>query len=135
CGGGSGSSVSPPAGPTPGPPGKRYPAIDHVVIVVQENRTVDNLFQGFPGADTRPYGFDRGRKVALQPIPLETVWDFAHDSNSFLNSCDGTGSYPGSNCKMDGFGKEFWHCGKPHDPPCPNSDPPYSYVPRSETQP
>lgn len=136
CGQGAGSSVSPPSGPTPGPPGKRYPAIDHVVIVVQENRSVDNLFQGFPGADTRPYGLGKnGRKITLQSIPLETVWDFAHDSNSFFNACDGTGSYPGSNCKMDGFDKEFWHCGKPGDPRCPNADPPYSYVPRSETRP
>ena len=31
--------------------------IQHVVIIVQENRSFDNLLQGFPGADTKPYGY------------------------------------------------------------------------------
>jgi phospholipase C len=31
--------------------------IQHVIIVIQENRSVDNLFQGLPGADTRSYGY------------------------------------------------------------------------------
>ena len=30
--------------------------IKHVVIIVQENRSFDNLFQGYPGADTVPSG-------------------------------------------------------------------------------
>ena len=30
--------------------------IEHVVVVVQENRSFDNLFEGFPGADTSPTG-------------------------------------------------------------------------------
>ncbi|HEV3089956.1 MAG TPA: hypothetical protein VGX91_00780, partial [Candidatus Cybelea sp.] len=37
----------------------RNPKIAHVVIIVQENRSVDNLFQGFPGADTVPYGYNK----------------------------------------------------------------------------
>ena len=28
--------------------------ITHVIYIVQENRSFDNLFQGFPGADTPP---------------------------------------------------------------------------------
>jgi phospholipase C len=129
-------SPSAPPGPPGGPPGKRHPQIHNVVIIVQENRSVDNLFQGFPGADTRSYGLDRsGRKIPLMPVPLEAPWDFAHDSTSFFNACDGRGSYPGTACKMDGFDQEYWGCGKPGVPPCPNANPPYSYVPRSETQP
>ena len=31
--------------------------IQHVVIIVQENRSVDNLFHGLPGADTANYGY------------------------------------------------------------------------------
>jgi len=139
CGGGSGgggSSVVPPPTATPGPPGKRYPNIDHVVIVVQENRSVDNLFQGFPGADTRSYGVNRqGDKITLMPVPLEAAFDFEHDSTSFFTACDGRGSYPGTNCRMDGFDGEHWTCGEPGHPPCPNGNPPYSYVPRSETKP
>ena len=137
CGAGSGgSSPSVPAGPPGGPPGKRYPQIHHVVIVIQENRSVDNLFEGFPGADTQPYGFtESGKKIRLTPVPLEARWDFAHDATSFLNACDGQGSYPGTHCKMDGFDKEHWRCGEPGYPKCPNANPPYSYVPHSETKP
>jgi phospholipase C len=137
CAASTGASAPPvPPGPPGGPPGKRYPKIHHIVIVVQENRSVDNLFQGFPGADTQPYGFtESGKKITLMPVRLEAGWDFAHDAASFLNSCDGQGSYPGTDCKMDGFGKEDWRCGKPGYPKCPNANPPYSYVPRSETKP
>ena len=47
CAGGEGAS-----GPVPGgaPPS---PTISHVIVIVQENRTVDNLFNGFPGAGHR----------------------------------------------------------------------------------
>jgi phospholipase C len=110
--------------------------IHHVVVIVQENRSVDNLFQGFPGADTRSYGFNRkGGKITLTPVSLETAWDFHHDSTSFFSACDGQGSYPGTDCKMDGFDKEYWECGKAGYPQCPNANPPYSYVPRDETRP
>jgi len=139
CGGGGGggsSSPSVPATPTPGPGGKGHPQIQHVVIVVQENRSVDNLFQGFPGANTQSYGLDRhGQKITLMPVPLEAPWDFEHDAASFFSSCDGRGSYPGTNCKMDGFDNENWRCGKAGQPPCPNANPPYSFVPHAETKP
>lgn len=69
------------------------------------------------------------------PVPLEAPWDFEHDAASFLTACDGRGSFPGTDCRMDGFGQEYWRCGKPGYPPCPNANPPYSYVPRSETKP
>lgn len=70
CAAGGGSSPSAPAGPTAGPPGKGHPQVSHVIIIIQENRSVDNLFQGFPGADTQPYGFDRkGIKLRLCPFP------------------------------------------------------------------
>ena len=54
-----------------------------------------------------------------------------HDYYDFLQSCNGTGSYPGTDCQMNGFDDEYWGCG--HS--CPNSNPPYSYVPHSETKP
>ncbi len=110
--------------------------IKHVVIIVQENRTFDNLFQGFPGADTQPYGYDSsGRKVNLQPVGLNTTWDMEHSSSSFLDACDGQGSFPGTDCKMDGFDKESAGCGGPGEPKCPDRYPAYSYVPQSETKP
>jgi phospholipase C len=106
--------------------------IQHIVIIVQENRSFNNLFYGFPGAHTAKYGFDTsGNKIALQPVGLETWWDIEHDLGGFLTACNGTGSYPGTDCQMNGFDRENWGCGSD----CPNANPPYSYVPHSETKP
>ena len=61
----------------PGSSGK----IQHVVIVIQENRSFNNLFYGFPGATTTTYGYNTsGQKITLQPVVLETTWDIIHDS-------------------------------------------------------
>ena len=110
--------------------------ISHIVIIVQENRSFNNLFYGFPGAKTAKYGYDtHGNKIALQPIGLETTWDLDHSSNAFFEGCNGTGSFPGTDCQMNGFDQEYWGCGKSGAPPCPNKNPPYSYVPHSETKP
>lgn len=39
--------------------------------MVQENRSFDNLFHGFPGADTVDIGYaHNGSRVALQPALL-----------------------------------------------------------------
>ena len=35
---------------------------EHVVPVVQEYRSFDDLFQGYPGAYTQSYGYDGARK-------------------------------------------------------------------------
>jgi phospholipase C len=105
--------------------------IQHVVIIFQENRSFDNLFQGFPGADTKPYGYNSsGAKVTLGQVGLETTWDIDHSSGAFFEACDGTGSIPGTNCKMNGFDKEYVGCYQS----CP-PHPQYSYVPHSETKP
>ena len=110
--------------------------IQHVVIIIQENRSFDNLFQGFPGADTQPYGYDSyGRQINLGRIPLETKWDVDHSSASFFAACNGKGSYPGTDCQMNGFDKEYVQCGQPSYPPCPIKHPQYAFVPLAETKP
>lgn len=110
--------------------------IQHVVIIVQENRSFNNLLYGFPGATTQTYGYNTsGQKIALQPIGLETTWDLDHSSTSFFQACNGSGSIPGTNCQMNGFDQEFVDCGRRGEPQCPNANPPYSYVPHSETKP
>ncbi len=111
--------------------------IQHVVIIVQENRAFNNLFYGFPGAKTAKYGYDTyGNKIRLQPVGLETTWDIEHDSWDFEAACNGTGSIPGTDCQMNGFDNEYWGCGHgSSQPPCPNKNPPYSYVPHDETKP
>ena len=58
--------------------------IEHVIIIVQENRTPDNLFNGLPGADTVRYGkSSKGKFITLQPIPLTAPYDISHRHNAF----------------------------------------------------
>jgi phospholipase C len=100
--------------------------IQHVVVIVQENRSFDNLFQGYPGADTRSYGYDStGKKVTLEPQGLEGSFDPGHESGDYFAACDGT--TPGRDCKMDGFDKESGGV--------PGTDPEYAYVPHDEIKP
>ncbi len=106
--------------------------IQHVIIIVQENRSFNNLLYGFPGAKTQSYGYDsNGDKVTVNPIPLETTWDLEHDSTGFFEACNGTGSIPGTNCQMNGFNLEYVGCGRS----CPYPEPEYAYVPHTETKP
>jgi phospholipase C len=109
--------------------------IKHVVIIVQENRSFNNLLYGFPGATTATYGYDTyGDKITLQPVGLETTWDIDHSSTSFFEACNGTGSFPGTDCQMNGFNLEYVGCGH-YGQKCPNPNPQYSYVPHYETKP
>ncbi|HEY1429799.1 MAG TPA: alkaline phosphatase family protein, partial [Candidatus Tumulicola sp.] len=110
--------------------------IKHIVIIIQENRSVDNLFQGLPGADTRSYGYSSdGKKINLRPFTLATQWDIEHDSTSYFDACNGAGSYPGTDCRMNGFDKERLLCGGLGGGRCPNGFPQYGYVPRKEARP
>ena len=110
--------------------------IQHVVVIIQENRSFDNLFQGFPGADTQAYGYNvAGKKIKLKEVSLKTTWDIDHSAQSFFAGCNGTGTYPGTDCRMNGFDNEKSFCGGDGEPRCPNANPPYSYVPHSETKP
>jgi phospholipase C len=105
--------------------------IKHVVWIMQENRSFDDLFQGYPGADTSPTGQDsHGRTIALAPISLAAGYDLDHSSASFFADCNGTGSIPGTQCRMNGFNKEVKYCYQP----CP-PNPQYGYVPHSESKP
>jgi phospholipase C len=83
------------------------------------------------------YGYDtKGHKIVLRPVGLATTWDIVHDYDNFLAACNGTGSYPGTDCRMNGFDDQYSGCGHgSSQPPCPNANPPYSYVPHSETVP
>ena len=46
--------------PIPGSP------IQHIVVIMQENRSFDNLFNGFPGADTAQSGMNGGQLDSAQ---------------------------------------------------------------------
>jgi phospholipase C len=106
--------------------------IKHIVIIVQENRSFNNLFYGYKGATTATYGYDSyGKKITLEPVSLATTWDIEHDSYGDIAACDGTGSLPGTNCQNNGFNNENAYCGGS----CPIQYPEYAYVPHSETKP
>ncbi len=114
--------------PTPTPSPTPFPSppagkISHVVIVIQENRSFDNLFQGYPGANTASSGYtSNGTLVKLQPVSLAAKYDMYHQ---FINALDDI-----NGGLMNGFDTEAGDCG----PSCP-PNPAYSYVPASETQP
>jgi phospholipase C len=110
--------------------------IQHVVIIVQENRSFNDLLYGFPGATTSTYGLNsNNQKIELEPVGLETTWDLEHDSTGFFRACNGTGSIPGTDCQMNGFNEEWVGCGGSGEPPCPHRNVQYSYVPHDETKP
>jgi phospholipase C len=97
------------------------------VIIVQENRTLDNLFRGFPGADTAQSGINsKGQTVPLKPSLLTARYDISHSHTSFLTEY--------ANGKMNGFDLARSHCHwRKGDPPCLNRrQRAYVYVPRSE---
>ncbi len=93
-------------------------AIQHIVVIMQENRTFDNLFMGFPGADTVTSGMQKGTEVPLQPVPLEQGTDLDHSHSGWWKDWD--------NGAMDNFGHESY---------LPNTNLALAYVPQSETVP
>jgi phospholipase C len=128
CGGGGGAAVQPAVSPptqTAQPRPTPVAQIKHVIVIVQENRTVDNLFQGFPGADTQSWGLDHlGRHVPLVPVALAAPFGVDHSYATFVTEFDGG--------RMDGFDNPAIRV--PCDSPCgPHT--PYSYVRQSDVKP
>jgi phospholipase C len=128
CGGGSAPAVS---APPPAPA-----VIKHVVVIFQENRTPDNLFQDpvliSRGADILSSGKNSlGQSIPLSPIDLGTsgskpqTYDLSHTHPSFVAMYDGG--------KMDGA--NLIPC-TPSVPTakCP-TDPQFMYVMPSDVQP
>jgi phospholipase C len=95
--------------------------IRHVVLIVQENRSFDNIFSGFPGADSQLYGYtSSGEKIALHQTTFFSQ-DIPHGFEAAIEDWD--------NGKMDGFNRGETSTG---------SQPPtaaYSFLERSEVAP
>jgi phospholipase C len=105
--------------------------ITHIVYIVQENRSFDNLFQGYPGADTVASGKDsKGKTIPLTPVSLALKYEIDHSAQAMFAACHGAGKLPGTQCRMDGFNRE----GTFYAPPS-LKHPQYVYVPHSESKP
>ncbi len=88
--------------------------IQHVVVIMQENRSFDHLFQGFPGADTVATGMNAGVSMQLKPTPFGNGADVDHSHVNWWKQWN--------QGKMDGFASL-------------GTTLPYSYVDPSEVQP
>ncbi len=82
--------------------------IQHVIIIVQENRTPDNLFQD-PTLITN--GADIAKAIDPHAVPLGVCWDIGHSNSSWWGDekaqhtgsfCPGN-SYVPANCKGPSF--------------------------------
>jgi phospholipase C len=99
----------------------------HVVVIVQENRTPDNLFHGLPGADIANSGINSaGQTITLGPTSLVTNYDLNHSHSAFVNMYDGG--------KMDGADKVTISCAAKATG-CPPANAQFQYVNPSEVQP
>ncbi|MGA3080357.1 MAG: alkaline phosphatase family protein [Terracidiphilus sp.] len=88
--------------------------IEHVVVIMQENRSFDNFFYGFPGADSAQSGMSGSTETPLSPVSLSNSTDLGHSHIDFWLDWD--------NGKMDGFA----HGGTTYA---------YSYIPSGQIQP
>ncbi len=91
--------------------------IKHVVVIIQENRSFENFFAGYPGADAPTFGYSNGKRLELRPITF---------GGPSLTHTWGSSIPDWNKGKMDGFATEGeWH-GRPFA---------YSYVERSLIKP
>jgi len=102
--------------------------ITHVVYIVQENRSFNNMFYGYPHAYTVTEGQDSaGHTIKLQPSKLGAYYDIDHSVEAMFTACNGRGKLPGTDCRMNGFDKEM------ND--ATFKDPEYVYVPHEQSKP
>lgn len=119
-GGQSGGAGLVPAHSTP-PTHKKSSSdfIQHVVVVIQENRSFDDLFATYPGADGATQGLMETPSgdvyVPLKETKLSQFCDPGHGYKGFLKSYDGG--------KMDGFALENGKCSGNHTFPYQYVDP------------
>jgi len=123
CGGGSTSATD-----TNPPPSQQ---IQHVVIIFQENRTPDNLFQDpvliKKGADIGNTGLtSQGQTIPLVESSLTTDYDLSHAHKAFVAMYDGG--------KMDGADHIDIHCNM-KESDCPSPTAWFRYVNPAEAAP
>ena len=95
--------------------------IKHVVIIVQENRSFDNLFAGFPGANAPMFGYAGNVRIKLHETPLEAPGHAYNDYKAAMISWNHGEMNGFNNVYFSGSGSDEYAA--------------YAYVPRSETAP
>ncbi len=102
--------------------------IQHIIIMIQENRSFDDLFATFPGANGTTKGYMKGktkrRRIPLQKVDLDSLCDFGHSYQGFIKDYD--------DGKMDGFNEEGVNS---KCQPAPAGKRPYQYVDPSQIAP
>ncbi len=130
CGGGDGSSSLPPSFSVHHRLGSGSTPIRHIVLLVQENRTFNDLFAGFPGAISTKIGKElvgKGNKLKEKSIPLRETNLQDNGNQTHLYAAYLT-AYQNGN--MDGFNLiRYVTNGKPE------GKDPYQYVNPSQVQP
>ena len=128
CGGGSATFTQ-----TPPPTA----SIQHIVIIFQENRTPDNLFQDpvliLHGADIAQQGVNSmGQTIPLAQTELGIDYDLSHKHDAFVAMCDLNAST--GKCAMDGADLIPPTCSKGATD-CPPANPQFLYVNPAEVAP
>jgi phospholipase C len=100
--------------------------IKHVVIMVQENRSFDNFFAGYPGADAPMYGYMRTTAGQRRKVPLREL-TLRHEPGGLPHGY-GAGYADFDDGNMDGFNRSAAASAQP-----PNS--PYAYIDRQDVAP
>ena len=118
-------------------------SFQHVVVIVQENRTPDNLFQGLcaapygacavPPTTTAPYDIltsnwkTKGGYIQPTTVALANTYDLSHAHSAFNTMCDIVAGTP-AHCRMDGAAGIT--CTPQPGTTCP-ADPQFKYVDNS----
>ncbi|HEX5274817.1 MAG TPA: alkaline phosphatase family protein [Candidatus Rubrimentiphilum sp.] len=125
CGGSSVPLTSGSNSPNPPAPNSGNP-YHHIVVVIQENRSFDNMFSGakssgmlVPNVETTTSGYNEScanandpatcQQVALTPLGFESPFDPNHSYASLSQECHFASPTPAPNpnaspCLMNGFG-------------------------------
>ena len=91
----------------------------------------------FPGRTTAKYGYDNtDNKIAASAGRARNDVGYRPQLRLVLEAaCNGTGSYPGHGLPDERLRSRSTSAAAATAEPCPNRNPPYSYVPHDETKP
>ena len=96
--------------------------IKHIVIIVQENRSFENLFAGYPAADAPMYGYlHNGKRIGLHEVTFENNSDLDHKFAPSITAWNGG--------EMNGFDLMSFYTGENV------RNYPYAYLDRAEVRP